>query len=120
MLKKLPEKCKSNWKEHVNKLAFAYNCTRNDATSFSPFQLMFGRSPRLPIDFMFDIVQDPDEVSHKDYVSSWKKAMNDACVIARNNAKKSADSGKRSYDKKLYGVTNLQVGDRVLVFCAAT
>ena len=115
MLKKLPEKCKSNWKEHVNKLAFAYNCTRNDATSFSPFQLMFGRSPRLPIDFMFDIVQDPDEVSHKDYVSSWKKAMNDACVIARNNAKKSADSGKRSYDKKLYGVTNLQVGDRVLV-----
>ena len=34
MLKKLPEKCKSNWKEHVNKLAFAYNCTRNDATSF--------------------------------------------------------------------------------------
>ena len=37
MLKTLPEKYKSNWKDHVNKLAFAYNCTRNDSTMFSPF-----------------------------------------------------------------------------------
>ena len=97
-----------------HKLVFAYNCTKNDATSFSPFQLLFGRSPRLPIDFMFDLHHDLDEVSHSDYVESWKKAMNDACVIARNNAKKSSDSGKQAYDKKLYGAT-LQVGDRVLV-----
>ena len=114
MLKTLPEKLKSKWKDHVHKLVFAYNCTKNDATSFSPFQLLFGRSPRLPIDFMFDLHQNHDDLSHSDYVDSWKKAMNEACVIARNNAKKSAGSGKRSYDKKLYGAT-LRVGDRVLV-----
>ena len=36
--------------------------------------------------------------------------MNEACLIAKNNARKSAEMGKRSYDKKLYGAT-LQVGD---------
>ena len=44
MMKTLPEKFKSNWKDHVNKLAFAYNCTRNNSTTFSPFQLLFGHS----------------------------------------------------------------------------
>ena len=67
MMKTLPEKFKSNWKDHVNKLAFAYNCTRNNSTTFSPFQLLFGRSPRLPIDLMFDLHED---LPYDDYVSS--------------------------------------------------
>ena len=114
MLKMMPEKFKSNWKDHVQKLVFAYNCTKHDATSFSPFQLVFGRSPRLPIDFMFDLNQDQEGVSYTQYVKNWKEAMNQACVIARNNAKKNAAHGKKGYDKKVYGAT-LQVGDRVLV-----
>ena len=115
MLKMLPEKFKSNWKDHVQKLVFAYNCTKNDATGFAPFQLMFGRSPRLPIDFMFDLNHDEQEhVPHAEYVKSWKAAMNEACVIARNNAQKNAGTGKKIYDRKVYGAT-LQVGDRVLV-----
>ena len=65
MLKTLPESYKSQWPSHANKLAFAYNCTRNDATTFSPFQLMFGRSPRLPIDFMFNLHQDRESVGRR-------------------------------------------------------
>ena len=114
MLKTLPEVYKSNWKDHVNKLVFAYNSTKNSSTTFSPFQLMFGRSPRLPIDFMFNLHQDPDNVSYGQYVSSWKKAMQEACVIAGKNAKKNAGLGKKFHDKKLFGAT-LSVGDRVLV-----
>ena len=78
MLKKLPEVYKSNWKDHVDKLVSTYNCTRNDATTFSPFQLLFGRSPRLPIDFMFNLQQDHGNQSYVDswgeinvYVDSW-------------------------------------------------
>ena len=114
MLKTLPEVYKSRWPDHASKLAFAYNCTRNDATTFSPFQLMFGRSPRLPIDFMFDLHQERDGVSYDDYVESWKQAMQDACDIAKKSAEKNAGMGKKSYDRRLYGAT-LRVGDRVLV-----
>ncbi len=114
MLKTLPEMYKSNWKDHVNKLAFAYNCTRNKATTFSPFQLLFGHSPRLPIDFMFSLHQDNENVSYKDYVDTWKKAMQQACNIAQRCAEKNAAMGKKSYDRKTFGAT-IRVGDRVLV-----
>ena len=114
MLKTLDEKFKSSWKDHVNKLVFAYNCTRNDSTMFSPFQLLFGRSPRLPIDFMFNLHHESDKLSYDDYVTSWKKAMQEAFIVAGNSANKNARIGKKFHDKKTFGAT-LGVGDRVLV-----
>ena len=53
MLGTLPEKPKSTWMEQVLTLVHAYNCTRNNATGFSPYYLMFGRKPHLPIDILF-------------------------------------------------------------------
>ena len=49
----LPEKPKSTWREQVPTLVHAYNCTRNNATDFSPCYLMFGWKPCLPIDILF-------------------------------------------------------------------
>ena len=49
----LPEKPKSTWREQVPMLVHANNCTRNNATDFSPDYLMFGRKPHLPIDTLF-------------------------------------------------------------------
>ena len=42
MLGTLPEKSKITWREQVPTLVHAYNCTRNNATGFSPYYLMFG------------------------------------------------------------------------------
>ena len=53
MLGTLPEKPKNTWRRQVTTLVHAYNCTKNNATDFSPYYLMFDRKPHLPIDIHF-------------------------------------------------------------------
>eukprot|EP00064_Thunnus_orientalis_P025628 superscaffoldBa00013463_g26024 len=55
-----------------------------------------------------------DSGPYQDYVERWRQRMAEAYDIASRNASKSADRGKRQYDKRVYGPP-LQVGSRVLV-----
>ena len=49
MLGTLPEKQKGTLRQQVPTLEHAYNCTRNNATDFSPYYLMLGQKPHLPL-----------------------------------------------------------------------
>ena len=114
MLRTLPEAHKHSWKDHVHKLIHAYNCTIHESTGYSPFFLLFGRSPRLPIDVIFDLEDETGGKSHAEYVTKWKSAMQEAYSLASKSATKSAMRGKRNYDKRMRS-SALQVGDRFLV-----
>ena len=50
MLGTSPKEKKSEWKNHIGTLVHTYNCTQNSATGLSPYYLMFGRQPCLPVD----------------------------------------------------------------------
>ncbi|KAL0202987.1 hypothetical protein M9458_001005, partial [Cirrhinus mrigala] len=52
LLRALPREKKLRWDEYLHEVVFAYNTTENATTGFSPFFLMFGRSPDLPIDHL--------------------------------------------------------------------
>ncbi len=114
MLKTLTERQKANWKDALNKLIFAYNCTRCNVTGFSPFQLLFGRSPKLPIDALFGLNSDNNSQSYSEYMERWTKGMQEACEIAREQANKCAERNKRNYDQRVR-CTDLFPGSRVLV-----
>ena len=114
MLRSLPEKYKSRWRDHLQKVVHAFNCTRNDATGYSPFLLLFGRPPRLAIDLMYGLKPPPGHSTYPEYVKKWRESMSEAYQLASEKAEKNATSGKVQYDKKAKN-TSLQPGDRVLI-----
>ena len=94
MLRTLPESYKSCWHEHLNKVGNAYNCTRNDSTGYSPFFLLYGRHPRLPIDLIFNLDQSVDSKGHTEYTNKWKAAMEEAYALAQKRSSASAVRNK--------------------------
>ncbi|XP_078338900.1 uncharacterized protein LOC144627024 [Crassostrea virginica] len=110
MLRTLDNHSKADWKNHVNRLVHAYNCTVNETTGYLPFYLLFGRSPRLPIDVILDVGSNPE----REDVKSWVKGMQEAYQVAQERAEECASRAKRRDGLKLRSVA-LKRGDRVLV-----
>ena len=56
MIGKLGEEKKANWPSHLAEIVHAFTATQSTVTGYSPHYLMFGRWPRLPVDFIFPTV----------------------------------------------------------------
>ena len=64
MLKKLCEKDPTNWDKNLNQVLTSYRITPNLATAETPFFLVYGRDPNLPLHQLLEPMQcflgDPD------------------------------------------------------------
>lgn len=115
MLGTLESKQKTKWKDYVKPLVHAYNCTRNETTGYTPYELMFGRSPRLPIDLAFGLPMSEEmHQPHSQYVQSLKSRLKESYSIASKNAAKAAGRNKVRFDQRVVP-SKLEPGDRVLV-----
>ncbi|XP_048067043.1 uncharacterized protein LOC125280510 [Megalobrama amblycephala] len=114
MLGTLENDKKAHWKEFVKPLVHAYNCTKNDVTGYSPYEMMFGRQPRLPVDLAFGLQVNDSSQSHSQYVKSLKDRLEESYQLATRNAMKVAGRNKRRFDRNVVA-SILDIGDRVLV-----
>lgn len=115
MLGTLKECDKVHWSSFVKPLVHAYNCTKHDSTGFTPYELMFGRQPRLPIDLAFDVPQNREQFkTHSQYVRDLKSRLQGTYDLAMRNAAKVGERNKARFDKHVLEST-LDIGDRVLV-----
>ena len=63
---------------------------------------------------MFGLSCEDTRMNHTVYREKWKVAMKDAYELARQNISKSAEDGKKQYDRKVL-FPSLKPGDRVLL-----
>lgn len=115
MLGTLGPEQKQRWKEYVKPLVHAYNCTRNEVTGYTPYELMFGRSPRLPVDLAFGLpAGDKPSPSHSKYVQILRSRLEESYQVTSKNAAKSTERNKTRFDRRVRP-SALEEGDRVLV-----
>ena len=114
MLGTLEQDKKADWKTHVAPLVHIYNCTKHDTTGYSPYFLLFGREPKLPIDVLLPSHEANHEVTYTGYIADLRKRMKHVHELVEARMKKSGENRKKWYDVKVRGAS-LQPGDHVLV-----
>ena len=116
MLGTLNEEEKSDWKSYLGCMTHAYNCTKHASTTYSPYYLMFGRHPRLPIDVEFGLNKPNcgDNSSKSRYIQKLRRRLNYAFQKASKYSDQQASKYKKSYDKSVKG-PQLHESDLVLV-----
>ena len=104
MLGTLPPEHKSDWKGSIGALVHAYNCTQNFATGFSPYFLMYGRQPCLPIDVTLgwgpNLVAEP---TFTKYIQKLRECIRWAHRKAVQFQQKEAQCHEQNYDKHSRG-----------------
>ena len=114
MIGKLEDK-KACWSEHLPELLMAYNATHSTVTRYSPYYLLFGRRPRIPVDYLFPTLRDsPHQTKMEVSVTAMQKRLKEAFAVARHLTSEEAAKQYHYYDCKA-GAIALQPGDVVMV-----
>ena len=115
MIGKLEEDRKACWSEHLPELLLAYNATRSTVMGYSPYYLLFGRRPRIPVDYLFPTLCDsPHQTKMKVSVAAMQKRLKEAFTVARHLTSEEVARQCHYYDHKA-GAVALQPGDVVMV-----
>ena len=116
----------NNWDELLPYLAYAYNTSTHATTNHTPYEILFGRQPKIPLDLVMNndtsqnLVDLPDvdnlsqdEVMVKFYVDELKDKLHDVYKIVAQNRDVKVDKSRIYHDRNIKpGI--YEVGDLVL------
>ena len=115
MLRRLCSEQPRQWHRFINPLLFAYREDPQEATGFSPFELLYGRTMRGPVQILKELwtkeTDIPEVKTSHQYVLELRERMNDTMKIALEELKRSQAKNKRLYDRGAKRRA-FQVGDK--------
>ena len=111
LIKSLDQKNRRDWPQLLPHLVFIYNTTPHSVTGFTPFTLMFGRQPTVPLDHLLNNAR-----RHWDnnVVVQQAELIQQAYKVAKGRMEKAANANKRRYDQRAHASV-LPVGSPVLL-----
>jgi hypothetical protein len=105
---------KDDWDDKLAALQFAYNTSVHATTNCSPFELVYGRIPKLPIDLIFDNLRlhTELELTQEEYSKQVQRTLTDSFKIVTATTNNKVMKSKLNYDRKVRTV-NYQVNEQV-------
>lgn len=100
LLRTLPSEKKKHWPEHLPKLVYAYNVTPHSTTGYSPFYLLFGVQPHLPVDALLGRESGSD--CKQDWLSAHQERLRQAHERAREYSEQKAAERVALQNEKVY------------------
>ena len=105
-LSKFAQDARSRWDENLPEVVYAYNTGVQESSRHTPFEAMFSRQAKLPIDFNAQEDYKPEEkleqhlASHQpsaDVVAMHRKTIEES---VKKNVEKAQKKQKKHYDEK--------------------
>ena len=82
MLTAFSSKHKDDWDLWLDSVVFAYNTSRHESLGISPYEMVFGRLPRMPLELELGLPL-VNPMTQGEYVSNTHKALQNIHEIAR-------------------------------------
>lgn len=86
----------NDWDLFLDAAMFSYNTSYHEAIKISPFELIFGRKPRLP-----SLVEPRHGISHREFLTDLVDRLTYLRKNAKENLRLAKERSKTYYDKRL-------------------
>ena len=120
LLRKLMQKRPDSkeWDDYLSFILWAYRGSKHSSTGFSPYELLYGKAMKTPIDQLAKYWQGEKqgkEVAIVPYLRHLREKLSTIRELASENERKAKSCHKLYRDRKAKN-RNFEVGDQVLVF----
>jgi len=107
------DKGQADWDEHLSFATFATNINENSTTGYSPFEIIYGRKPNLPIDQALNYSIPITYVDLSAYDAEVKKHFTQALNVIPKEINRAQEKYSRQYDKNTNNI-DYKLNDLVL------
>ena len=117
MLRKMCAECPREWDRYLPAILFAYREVPQASTGFSPFELLYGRTVRGPMQILQQIwTETQDDVTRNtyEYVFDLRNRLEETCKLARESLNNAQGKYKHHYDRKARA-RSFNIGEKVLL-----
>ncbi|KAL5500624.1 hypothetical protein EMCRGX_G012215 [Ephydatia muelleri] len=116
MLSKAVMGHKDMWDQFIDSSVFAYNTSTHESTHYTPFEVMFGRRARLPIDADLESIcehsaEEPNTASPMEDVSILRQSI---LKNVKHNILVAQAKQKQQYDAKHARASVFEIGAKVV------